>query len=253
MVGTRGERSEGAGGGDPDGSAGGAGARPRGIGERSEGAVGEDPDGSAGGARPRGIDPGDRAKQERRRQILSAAKAVFAEAGYHGASIHAIIERAQIARGTFYLYFESKAAVFDSILDQAMADLRARLHRIEVDAPGAPPPQVQLRDQVVATLDYIVSDRPLATLLLSAGHTPDVDASERLEMFFTEVRDLLRRALETGMEIGLVRRCQAELVAAAMLGMTRGVIELLVRQAVTSHVDEAVSEMLMVALRGVLA
>ena len=199
------------------------------------------------------LDAGDRAKQERRRQILSAAKAVFAEAGYHGASIHAIIERAQIARGTFYLYFESKAAVFDSILDQAMADLRARLHRIEVDDPGAPPPQLQLRHQVVATLDYIVSDRPLATLLLSAGHTPDVDASERLEMFFTEVRDLFRRALETGMEIGLVRKCQAELVAAAMLGMTRGVIELLVRQTVTTKVDEVVSEMLLVALRGVLA
>ena len=41
-------------------------------------------------------DPADRAKQERRRQILAAAKAVFADAGYHGASIHAIIERAQI-------------------------------------------------------------------------------------------------------------------------------------------------------------
>ena len=69
-------------------------------------------------------DPAERAKQERRRQILGAAKHVFADAGYHGASIHAIIERAQIARGTFYLYFESKAAVFDSILDQAMAELR---------------------------------------------------------------------------------------------------------------------------------
>lgn len=199
------------------------------------------------------VDAGDRAKQERRRQILSAAKVVFAEAGYHGASIHAIIERAQIARGTFYLYFESKAAVFDSILDQAMGDLRARLHRIEVGQPGAPPPQDQLRDQVIATLEYIVNDRPLATLLLSAGHTPDVDASERLDMFFTEVRDLLRRALETGMEIGLVRKCQPELVAAAMLGMTRGVIELLVRQPGTAPVHDVVREMLQVALRGVLA
>lgn len=199
------------------------------------------------------FDPGDRAKQERRRQILFAAKAVFAEAGYHGASIHAIIERAQIARGTFYLYFESKAAVFDSILDQAMSDLRARLHRIEVADPGAPPPQVQLRAQVIATLEYIVNDRPLATLLLSAGHTPDVDASERLDLFFNEVRDLVRRALETGMEIGLVRACQPELAAAAMLGMIRGVIELLVRRTDAPRVDEVVTEMLQVALRGVLA
>lgn len=195
---------------------------------------------------------GERAKQERRRQILAAAKAVFAEAGYHGASINAIIERAQIARGTFYLYFESKAAVFDSILDQAMAELRARIRRIEVDDPKAPPPQVQLREQVVATLEYIVKDRALATLLLSAGHTPEAEASERLDQFFAEMRDLLRRALETGMEIGLTRKCHPELAAAALLGMIRGVIEQIIRKDSETTVDEVVSEVLMVALRGVL-
>jgi AcrR family transcriptional regulator len=197
-------------------------------------------------------DPGERAKQERRRQILAASKVVFADAGYHGASIHAIIEKAQIARGTFYLYFSSKAAVFDSILDQAMAELRAKIRRIEVEDPNAPPPQVQLREQVVATLEYIVSDRPLAMLLMSAGHTPDAEATERLDLFFAEVRGLISRALETGMEIGLVRPCKAELVAAAMLGMIRGVIELMIHQTDAPTVDEVVTEMLMVALRGVL-
>ena len=196
-------------------------------------------------------EPGERAKLERRRQILSAAKAVFAEAGYHGASINAIIERAQIARGTFYLYFESKSAVFDSILDQALSDLRTKIRRIEVDDAAAPAPQVQLREQVVATLEYIVRDRPLALLLLSAGHTPDAEATERLDQFFTEVRDLLRRALETGIEIGLLRQCQPALVASAMLGMIRGVIEFVVRSE-SSQIDDVVSEMLLVALRGVL-
>lgn len=205
----------------------------------------------AGTAPPAG-DPSERAKAERRRQILGAAKSVFAEAGYHGASIHAIIERAQIARGTFYLYFESKAAVFDSILDQAMAELRSRIRRIAVDDPSAPAPQVQLREQVVATLEYVVRDRALATILLSAGHTPEAEASERLEQFFSETRDLLRRAIETGIEIGLVRPCQPDLVAAAMLGMIRGVIELVVKRADDAKVDEVVSEMLLVALRGVL-
>jgi AcrR family transcriptional regulator len=199
------------------------------------------------------MDPQERAKQERRRQIMNAAKHVFAEAGYHGASIHAIIEKAQIARGTFYLYFESKAAVFDSILDQAMADLRARIHRIEVDDKTAPAPQVQLREQVMATLDFVVRDRPLAILLLSAGHTPDAEAAERLDQFFAEVRDLLRRAMESGMEIGLLRKVDPELAASAMLGMIRGVIEQLIREPTPPPVDTVVSEVLMVALRGVLA
>jgi len=198
------------------------------------------------------LDPGERAKQERRRQILAAAKAVFADAGYHGASIHAIIERAQIARGTFYLYFSSKAAVFDSILDQAMTDLRTKLRRIDVTDTAAAPPQIQLRDQIVSALEYIVRDRPLATMLITAGHTPDAEATERLDQFFAETRDLMKRALETGVEIGLLRPCNSELVAAAMLGMIRGVIELLIHKTDAPTVDEVVTEMLTVALRGVL-
>jgi hypothetical protein len=59
------------------------------------------------------------------------------------------------------------------------------------------------------------------------------------------------------MEIGLVRRCPSELVAAALLGLIRGVIELMVRQTDATRrapdVDDVVSEMLQVALRGVLA
>jgi AcrR family transcriptional regulator len=195
------------------------------------------------------IDPG---KAERRRQIVNAAKQVFADAGYHATSISAIIERAQIARGTFYLYFASKAAVFDSILDQAMTDLRARIRRIEV-APGARPPQDQLRDQVVATLEYFIRDRPLAVLLLAAERTPDAEAAERLDEFFGEVRGMITRALQTGMELGLVRRCHPELVAAAMLGAIRGVIDLVVSQQAPPPVEELVGELMMVALRGVLA
>jgi AcrR family transcriptional regulator len=194
----------------------------------------------------------DPLKRERRAQILDAAKHVFAEAGYHGASIHAIIERADIARGTFYLYFESKSAVFSSILDQAMAELRRHMHRIEVDNPKIPP-QLQLRAQVIEAVEYVVQDRPLAMLLLSAGHTPDAGAAERLDQFFGEIRDLLRRAFESGQEIKLLRKVEPELLAAAMLGMIRGVVELLVSQPDAPPVAAAVDELLTVALRGVLA
>ena len=195
----------------------------------------------------------DPQKRERRRQILEAAKHVFAEAGYHGASIHAIIDRAGIARGTFYLYFESKSAVFSSILDEATDNLRRHMHRIEVDDPGAAPPQVQLRQQVVAALQYVVQDRPLAMLLLSAGHTPDAEAAERLDQFYNEVRDLLRRAFESGQDIKLLRKVQPELLAAAMLGMIRGVVEHIITQPKPPTVEAVVDEILLVALRGVLA
>jgi AcrR family transcriptional regulator len=126
------------------------------------------------------------------------------------------------------------------------------MHRIEVDNPKIPP-QLQLRAQVIDALEYVVQDRPLAMLLLSAGHTPDAEAAERLDQFFAEVRDLLRRAFESGQEIKLLRKVQPELLAAAMLGMIRGVVEMIITQPDAPKVEQVVDELLTVALRGVLA
>jgi AcrR family transcriptional regulator len=190
---------------------------------------------------------------ERREQILEAAKVVFAESGYHEASINAIIERAGIARGTFYLYFESKAAVFDALLDNAMAELRARITRINVDDPKAPPPQVQLRDGLVRVLDYVLNDRGLAVILLSGAKAPEAEAAQRLATFFGEVHGVIRAALEGGLEIKLVRPCNVEVTAAALLGTVRGVIEHLVNMESPPPVEETVNELIAVALRGVLA
>ena len=193
------------------------------------------------------------ARAERRRQILDAATEVFADVGYHEASINAIIEKAEIARGTFYLYFESKAAVFDSILDHAMHELRARIVRIDVDDPNAPPPQVQLRTVLVRVLEYVVGDRTLARILLAGGRTVEAEAARRLDAFFAEVRAIIELALHHGMAMKLVRPCNKELVAAALLGTVRGVIEALVVQGVPASVDDVVNELIALSLRGVLA
>ena len=51
-----------------------------------------------------------------RRRLLEAAEAVFAELGYHDASIVKITEAAGVGQGTFYLYFASKKDVFDELV-----------------------------------------------------------------------------------------------------------------------------------------
>jgi AcrR family transcriptional regulator len=51
-----------------------------------------------------------------RQRLLDAAESVFAELGYHDASIVKLTETAGVAQGTFYLYFESKKQVFDELV-----------------------------------------------------------------------------------------------------------------------------------------
>ncbi|HLY78578.1 MAG TPA: helix-turn-helix domain-containing protein, partial [Caulobacteraceae bacterium] len=53
-----------------------------------------------------------RRKEERAPEILEAALASFAEKGFAGTRMDDIAARAGITKGTIYLYFESKEAVF---------------------------------------------------------------------------------------------------------------------------------------------
>ena len=72
-----------------------------------------------------------RLREQRRQQILDAARRLFAERGYHATSIHDIIRTADIARGTFYLYFESKRAIFVELLDEFFHTLAGAVRRID--------------------------------------------------------------------------------------------------------------------------
>lgn len=72
-----------------------------------------------------------RTKGERtRRKILDAAEQVFAAVGYHDASIVKITEAAEVAQGTFYLYFDSKLEAFEEVV----ADLNQRVRHAMSEA-----------------------------------------------------------------------------------------------------------------------
>lgn len=62
-----------------------------------------------------------------RRKILEAAEEVFSELGYHDASIVKVTERAGVALGTFYLYFDSKTAVFEALVLDLNSRVRASM------------------------------------------------------------------------------------------------------------------------------
>jgi AcrR family transcriptional regulator len=51
-----------------------------------------------------------------RRRLLDAAERVFGELGYHDASVVKVADAAGVAAGTFYLYFDSKKAIFDELV-----------------------------------------------------------------------------------------------------------------------------------------
>lgn len=66
-------------------------------------------------------------KAELRASILAAGEALFAEAGYQGATMAQIAERAGVATGNLYRYFPNKDALFYSIVTDEFATRFMRL------------------------------------------------------------------------------------------------------------------------------
>lgn len=135
--------------------------------------------------------------QERRNQLIDTALALFAEKGVESTSIKDIAERAGVAQGLVYHYFESKDALFEAIIDR---------HNPLPVVTGA------LHD---------VMDRPLREVLLHLAETVYTVMLEKREILIVIAREAMTHpelqqrilALQT-MGIGFYAELMRERIAA---------------------------------------
>lgn len=66
----------------------------------------------------------------RRNLVLDAAREVFLEAGIEGASVREIARRAGYTPGALYSYFESKEALYATLLEESLARLQAAVEAV---------------------------------------------------------------------------------------------------------------------------
>jgi AcrR family transcriptional regulator len=79
----------------------------------------------------------ERTKAANRAAILDAARSVFAEQGYDGASVRDIVRRTDLASGTFYNYFPDKDAIFVALIEQTGEEARRRVRNARRSAGTA--------------------------------------------------------------------------------------------------------------------
>jgi AcrR family transcriptional regulator len=91
-----------------------------------------------------------------RRRLLAAAESVFAELGYHEASIVRITEQAGVAQGTFYLYFGSKQQIFEEVV----ADLNHRVRQAMTSASDGAPSRMEAERRGFAAFFRFTAEHP---------------------------------------------------------------------------------------------
>ena len=77
--------------------------------------------------------------EKRKKELLKIAYDMFLAQGYENTSVDEIIERAQIAKGTYYYHFQSKERMLEEVIDM-MIDSEAKMAE-QIIAMDIPVPQ----------------------------------------------------------------------------------------------------------------
>ncbi len=158
-------------------------------------------------------------KAERRRQMITAGIQCFSQKGYHGAQISDIIKQAGVARGTFYLYFKSKREIFDEIMKELFDIVRARVQALPRDASDQIPQQ--LRGNLERITQLLLQEPWILKLLFADSMGLDAELDLYLKNFYTQLLDLIERALRQGNEMGFVRPANYPVLAMALFGAVK--------------------------------
>ena len=185
-------------------------------------------------------------REQRRAQILTIAAEVFAEKGYHDAKIEDIVARAKVARGTFYLYFEDKRAIFEELVNDFVRQLAATIEPIETIIPDADPLRVmrELRGNLLRLVEHFIAEPAMAKVLLSAAVGLDADFDQRLLTFYDQIADLLERSLSQGEDALLVRPGNRRIRSFCLTGIIKELLYQLILRRAVSAPEELVDTML---------
>jgi AcrR family transcriptional regulator len=169
-------------------------------------------------------------RARRKQEILQAARALFAQHGYNRATVDAVARRAELGKGTIYLYFDTKEAILAELTLQALAELGEQL-QVAADHCSPLHPDQRLRAMADAYLTF-AQHAPDYFRLLNAfdhgGFLDGVSAALREQILVESNRtlELVTQAIADGMALGIFAAGDARQAASVLWAALNGALAL---------------------------
>ena len=163
------------------------------------------------------------------------AEALFAERGFDGTSIREIAEQAGATKALIYHYYDSKEALYQTLLEDAVSGVVAQIEAIATDGTE---PEVQIRAVVQVFIDAY-HDAPhrfqMVQRTIDDHHTIAAVLADR---WFSRAHLALQDIVARGVDQDSLKPLPVQMVPLAVIGL---VIHTLRCQKLVGHVDPKLS------------
>lgn len=150
--------------------------------------------------------------QRTREKLLQAAEIEFGEKGFQKAAISGITQRAGVALGTFYVYFDSKEEIFRALVSYMGHHTRSWIAQRVADAPDRLTAE---RQGLEAFIDFVREHKNLYRIVSEAQFV----AEDAFRDYYTVFADAYRENLEKACKRGEIRDGNHAAWSWAMIGM----------------------------------
>ncbi len=156
--------------------------------------------------------------------ILEAARRVFATKGFSQATVDDIASAAGVAKGTVYLYYESKRDIYFAALKSGIEQMYSKL---DEELKKVSTPEEKLRALIGVKLAYFDDNRDFFKIYYSelgniCIHPGAID-SEFMAMYLDQAK-VVEAILKEGARKKIIRPVRTEQTAFAISDVIRGVV-----------------------------
>lgn len=145
-----------------------------------------------------------RERENRKNAILKAARKLFFDKGFKTVTVESIARKAELSKGSIYLYYSSKEEIYSQILLNDIEKFHDHVADIPQDSSGASEALIRLAEIYV---DFFLSDRELFRILMNFMiHNNGMNLPQDLNIHIIKTTnraiDIFEQILKSGMEKG---------------------------------------------------
>ncbi len=153
----------------------------------------------------------------KREEILNAAAKIFAQKGYHHATMVDVADEVDLLKGSLYYYFSSKESLLLEVIKRGMDSYKETLRKIQTSSLS---PVYKMQQAFLAHLKPFSINLAELTVFLREGNNLSPELAHEMKNLIREYETMLFDLIKEGSEGGYFRRdLDYKLAVYAMLGM----------------------------------